>query len=222
MNVVRLRRLISVSALAALVLFTHTARADTSNFALVRCDATSGELEVTEGFTEDGVEKYKTPEGYQSKWLGELVEYISPPDGTPDDAVHGTYRRKIGEWKLSCTLKGTVYNVVISPWSVNDMVMGECGGGDPDVEVTVRRDKRVLVKNLRLGGGCSIGPDDSVSIGAVKLSEPQKTAALDDIKIRYSDMPLLDQKTLRNTEKYPNRNSSEKLLPHQWQPPSSR
>jgi hypothetical protein len=208
MDVVRFPHVLSVSTIAALALFTHTVRADTWNFALVRCDEAAGELEVKGDSTEDAVEKYKTPEGYQSKWLGELVEYVSPPDGTPDDVEHGTYRHKIGEWQLSCTLKGAVYNVVISPWSINDMVMGECGGGDPDVELTVQRNKRVFVKNVRLGGTCSIGPNDSVFIGSVKLSEPQKTATLGDIKIPYSDMPLLDQKKLRSSEEHANQNSN--------------
>jgi hypothetical protein len=72
------------------------AHADTRNFALVRCDETAGELVVREDSTEEEVERYKTPEGYQSKWLDQLVEYISPPGGVPDDAVAGTYRQKTG------------------------------------------------------------------------------------------------------------------------------
>ena len=83
--------MLSLSAIATFVFFTHLARADTWNLALVRCSEAAGELEVKEDSTEDDVEKYKTPEEYQSKWLGELVEYISPPDGTPDDATQGTY-----------------------------------------------------------------------------------------------------------------------------------
>src|SRR5208283_3106319 len=204
MDVGRFLRLLSVSAIAGFAFLTHTARADTWILALVRCDEAAGALEVKEDSTKDDVEKYKAPEGYQSKWLGELVEYISPPEGTPDDAVHRTYRHKIGEWQLSCTLKGVVYTVVISPWSANDMVMGECGGGDPDVELTVLRDKRVLVRNLQLGGTCSIGPNDPVYLAAVKLSEPQKIAALDDIHIPYSDMPTLDQRKLADPSRKSN------------------
>src|SRR5208282_413420 len=142
----RIRGLLVISVIA-FALFAHPAHADMRNFALVRCDDTAGELIVTEDSTEE--DGYKALEGYQSKWLDQLVEYISPPDAASDDGTTGTYRHKIGEWQLSCTLKGAVYSIVISPWSVNDMVMGQCGGGDPDVELTVRRDKRVLVNNLR-------------------------------------------------------------------------
>ena len=63
------------------------------------------------------------------------------------------------------------------------MVMGECGGGDPDLALTVRRDKRLLVKDLQLGGTCSIGPNDAVVIEALKLSELELVAMLDDRKI---------------------------------------
>jgi hypothetical protein len=135
--------------------------------------------------------------------MDKLVEYTSPPDSTPDDATQGTYRHKIKDWQLSCTLRGVAYKVVISPWSANDMVMGQCGGGDPDVELTVLRDERVLVRNLQLGGSCSIGPNDPVYVGVLKLSEPQKIAALDDIHIPYSDMPTLDQRKFAD----PNRKS---------------
>ena len=204
MDVGRFPRVLSLSAIAGFAFFAHAVRADTFNFALVRCDEAAGELIVKEGSTEDEADQYATPEGYQSKWMDKLVEYISPPDSTPDDATQGTYRHKIKDWQLSCTLRGVAYKVVISPWSANDMVMGQCGGGDPDVELTVLRDKRVLVRNLQLGGSCSIGPNDPVYVGVVKLSESRKIAALDDIHIPYSDMPTLDQRKLVD----PNRKSN--------------
>jgi hypothetical protein len=155
-------------------------------------------LIVKEDSTEDDVNNYKTPGGYQLKWLDDLVEYISPPGGAADDATSGTYRHKLRDWQLSCTLKGAVYSIVISPWSVNDMVMGQCGGGDPDLALTVRRNKSLLVKDLEFGGTCSIGPNNAVVIEALKLSEPERVAMLDDRKIPYSEMPTLDRKKLRS------------------------
>jgi uncharacterized protein YecT (DUF1311 family) len=196
---VRILPLVLILIISAFALFAKSAHAEFHTFALVRCDETAGELIVTEDATEE-VEKYKAPEGYQSKWLDQLVEYISPPDGASDDATTGTYRHKIGDWVLSCTLNGAVYGIIISPWSVNDMVMGECGGGDPDVELTVRRDKRLLARNLRLGGTCSTGPSDALGIGTVKLSEPQRVATLDDRKIPYADMPLLTKEKWRSMD----------------------
>jgi uncharacterized protein YecT (DUF1311 family) len=199
MDVVPIARRIAISAISAFALFAHPVHADTRNFALVRCDEATGELIVKEDSTEDDVDNYKTPEGYQLKWLDDLVEYISPPGGATDDATSGTYRHKLRDWQLSCTLKGAVYSIVISPWSVNDMVMGECGGGDPDLALTVRRNKRLLVKDLQLGGTCSIGPNNAVVIEALKLSEPERVAMLDDRKIPYSEIPTLDRKKLRST-----------------------
>jgi uncharacterized protein YecT (DUF1311 family) len=197
MDVARISRRIAISALSAFALFAHPVHADTRNLALVRCNAAAGELIVEEDSTEDEIDNYKTPEGYQLKWLDDLVEYISPP-AAEDDATSGTYRHKLKDWQLSCTLKGAVYSIVISPWSVNDMVMGECGGGDPDLALTVRRDNRLLVKDLELGGTCSIGSSNAVVIGALKLSEPERIAMLDDRKIPYSEMPTLDRKKLRS------------------------
>jgi hypothetical protein len=204
MDVGRFPRLLSLSTIAGFAFFAPATRADTSNFALVRCDEAAGELIVKEDSTEDEADQYATPDGYQSKWMDKLVEYISPPDSAPDDATQGTYRHKIKDWQLSCTLKGVAYKVVISPWSANDMVMGQCGGGDPDVELTVLRDKRVLVRNLQLGESCSIGPNAPVYVGVVKLSESQKIAAVDDIHIPYSDMPTLDQRKLVDPSRKPN------------------
>jgi uncharacterized protein YecT (DUF1311 family) len=198
MDVVRISRHIAISAIGAFALLAHQADADTRNLALVRCDAAAGELIVKEESTEDDVDNYKTPEGYELKWLDDLVEYISPPGGTADDATSGTYRHKLRDWQLSCSMKGAAYSIVISPWSVNDMVMGECGGGDPDLALTVRRDNRLLVKDLELGGTCSIGPNDTVVIASLKLSEPERVAKLDERKISYSEMPTLDRKKLRS------------------------
>jgi len=208
MDIGRFPLLLSVTAVVSSAVFAHAAQADTWNLALVRCNETAGELEVKEDSTEGDVEEYKTPEAYQSKWLGELVEYISPPNGAQDDATHGTFRHKTGEWRLSCNLRGVVYNIVISPWSVNDMVMGECGGGDPDLELSVHRDNRVLLRKLRLGGTCSTGSNDALGIGAVNLSEPKKVATLDGRKIPYSDMPLLNEEKLRNMDNRPVANLS--------------
>src|SRR6267154_5661472 len=117
MDVVRISRRIAISAISAFALFAHPVHADTRNFALVRCDEAAGELIVKEDSTEDDGHNYKTPEGYQLKWLDDLVEYISPPGGAADNATSGTYRHKLRDWQLSCTLKGAVYSIVISPWS---------------------------------------------------------------------------------------------------------
>ncbi len=193
MDVIKIARGRIISAIALVTWFAIPAHADTRNFALVRCDETAGELVVSEASTEDEPEAYKAPEGFQSKWMDQLVEYISPPGGASDSAVQGTYRHKTGEWKLKCTLMGKLYNVVISPWSVNDMVMGQCGAGDPDVELTVLRDKRVLVRQLRLGGDCSIAPIAAPTIGTIKFVEPEQIAILDEKKIPYSDLPILDK-----------------------------
>jgi uncharacterized protein YecT (DUF1311 family) len=73
------------------------------------------------------------------------------------------------------------------------MVMGKCGAGDPDVELTVRRDKRLLVRSLRLGGSCSTEPSDTLGIGTVNLSEPHGLATLDGRKIPYGDIALLNK-----------------------------
>lgn len=182
---------------------TYAAHADTYDCALVRCNSTAGVLVVREDFTEDDVNSYKAPAAYQSKWLGALVEYLSPPKGVPNDATRGTYRHKIGDWRLSCALKGVVYQIVVSPWSEDDMVMGQCGAGDPDLELTVFRDKHLLVRNLRLGGGCLHG--NAIFLD-VKLSETQNDVTLGDIRVPYSEkvtvpdihipysrMPLFDQ-----------------------------
>lgn len=195
MDVIKVARGRIISAIAVVTWFAIPAHADTRNFALVRCDETAGELVVSEAFTEDGPEAYRAPEGFQSKWMDQLVEYISPPGGASDSAVQGTYRHKTGEWKLKCTLMGKLYNVVISPWSVNDMVMGQCGAGDPDVELTVLRDKRMLVRKLRLGGDCSIAiaPIATPTMGTIKFVEPEQIAILDEKKIPYSDLPMLDK-----------------------------
>jgi len=195
-DVGRIFRAIAILSLSACVLFAHPAYADTRNLALVRCNADAGELIVQEDSTEDDPGEYKTPDGYQMKWLDDLVEYITPPNAN-DDATSGTYRHKVADWKLTCKLKGVTYNIVISPWSENDKVMGECGGGDPDLELTVRRDNHLLVKDLEFGGVCSMGPSTPPVIGMLKLSEPQQTATVNGTTIPYSQMPALDREKLK-------------------------
>jgi hypothetical protein len=64
MDVGRFPRLLSLSAIAGFAFFAHGVRADTFNFALVRCDEAAGELIVKEGSTEDEADQYATPEGY--------------------------------------------------------------------------------------------------------------------------------------------------------------
>ena len=213
MDVTQWLRFLLTSTIFAGVLFAHSVHADTWNIALVRCDEGAGTLEAFEDSTEDDVEVYKTPSGYQSKWLGTLVQYIAPPDGTDDDATNGTYRQKISEWNLSCKLKSAVYDVVVSPWSENDMVMGQCGGGDSDMELTVRRNNRVLFKDLRFGGGCRRGPDGSVVIVSITLSESNELAEVNALHVTkdfrdvnfsvrrsFFDMPQFSQANLRATE----------------------
>jgi hypothetical protein len=202
MNVMRLLHFLSFASIAVFGLLSYTAQADEYNFALVRCNTAAGVVNIQEGATEDDMNFRNAPAGYQLEWLGKLVEYVQPPKGTPDDAVHGTYRRKIGDWRLSCILKGVVYDVVISPWSEEDMVMAPCGPGDPNLELTVFRDKHILVRNLRFGGGCL---RDIEPILAIKLSETRQEVTLEkafvspthetrsDIDITYAKMPLFEQ-----------------------------
>lgn len=202
MDVGRINRLISVAAILMFAFLSYASHADENDFALVRCNSAAGVLNVREDSTEDDVEAYKAPAGYQSKWLGTLVEYVSPPKGVSDDAVHGTYRRKIGDWRLSCTLNGVVYSIVVSPWNEENMVQAHCGPGDPDLELTVFRGRRMLIRDLRFGGGCL---HSNATFLAVRLSESQQDVTLEnilvppsykagtDIRIPYSKMPMFDQ-----------------------------
>jgi hypothetical protein len=85
------------------------------------------------------------------------------------------------------------------------MVQAQCGPGDPDVELTVFRNRQMLVRNLRFGRGC-LHP--TATFLAVKFSEAQKSATFEkvfipksekaatNIDISYAKMPLFDQSKL--------------------------
>lgn len=177
------------------------------NFALVSCNRDSNTVDIQEAnydnFDETG---YSAPAGYQSKWLGSLVKYVSPPEGAPDDAIHGTHREKIADWRVSCRLSGHDYLIVVSPWSLNDMVQGQCGPGDPDLKLTVYRDKVLLINSQRFSYGGECMEDNGPSpFFSVKLSESRKEVTIGDIagengsklpdfQIPYSQMPKFDQR----------------------------
>jgi hypothetical protein len=202
---IQLLRFLPVAIFVISATIYQSAYADSSNFALVGCNSVTNVIDVQEVSVDGDTETYPAPNGHQSKWLGSLVEYVSPPAGVPDDAVHGTYRRKIGDWTVSCTLSGSVYKIIVSPWSLNDMVQGQCGPGDPDLELTVYRDRRPLIKNLRFSySGECMQKNRIAFFLSVKLSESRKEvtigniigenyAKLPELQIPYSQMPQFDQ-----------------------------
>jgi hypothetical protein len=202
---VQFLRFLPVVIVVVFAMNCRPAHADSSNFALVGCDAAASVVEVQEVSVDGDTDTYPAPNGYQSKWLGTLVKYVSPPEGVPDDAVHGTYRQKIGDWTVSCTLNGSVYQVRVSPWSLNDMVQGQCGPGDPDLELTVYRDGKLLINHLRFSYAGECMQDNPIALFlSVKLSEARKEvtigniigdngAKLPEFEIPYSQMPQFDQ-----------------------------
>ncbi|MEW9570715.1 hypothetical protein ABQJ54_03060 [Rhodanobacter sp. Si-c] len=213
MNRIQWLRFVPIAIIVGFALVGRPAHADDwSNFALVGCDAATNVVDVQEISVDGDQETYPAPSGYRSKWLGSLVKYISPPEGVPDDAVHGTYRKKIGDWKVSCTLKGNVYLIIVSPWSLNDMVMGQCGPGDPDLELTVYRDRKLLVKNLRFSYAGECMQDNNLAFFLrVKLSEVKRVVTIGDISskipefdIPYSQMPKFDQRNSATLKYKPN------------------
>lgn len=202
---IQLFRFLPIAIIVIFATIYQPAYADSSNFALVGCNTTTNVVDIQEVSVDGDTETYPATNGYQSKWLGSLVEYVSPLEGVPDDAVHGTYRRKIGDWTVLCALNGSVYKIVVSPWSLNDMVQGQCGPGDPDLKLTVYRDGRLLINNLRFSYSGECMQDNPIALFlSVKLSEVRKEATIGNIigenyaklpefQIPYSQMPRFDQ-----------------------------
>lgn len=142
------------------------ARAEFSFIAQSTCDSKAGTLRIEQVWTEEP-DTYQAQAGSEIMRLDDLVKYVTK---SGDD-----YRVKVRDWQLVCMLDRARYEISVSPWNLNDHVAGMCGGGSPNVQLTVRREGHVLVNGLIFSGYCD-DPKEKLIIYSVTFSEGRAAA----------------------------------------------
>jgi hypothetical protein len=145
------------------------AHAEFSFIAKSSCDARAATVAIEQVWTEEP-ENYSPEAGSEIMAMDSLVKYTAT-------SAMGEYRTKVRDWVIVCTLDRVRYELTISPWNANNNVEAMCGGGSPNVELTVRRDGRLLLSQLVFSGYCDNTWNDKLNIYSVKLSERHQSAS---------------------------------------------
>jgi hypothetical protein len=145
------------------------AHAEFSFIAKSACDARAGTVAIEQVWTEEPA-NYSPEAGSEIMPMDSLVKYTAT-------SAMGEYRSKVRDWVVVCTLDRARYEMTISPWNANNNVEGMCGGGSPNIELTVRRDGELLLNRLVFSGYCDNTWNDKLNIYSLTLSERHRSAS---------------------------------------------